>query len=104
MKRDCMIVLVSICVFAMSAPKGLCEGLQGGNGFSPDTPATLQTDGGARDSKKQPKVDRSASLQTTTKEDRFVKAMAIRINSPEKGGIRSGPKSRWWRSSSCSRW
>lgn len=70
MKRDCLILLISMCLITMSAPQGLCKGLQAADEFSKETTATLQAEGGVQDKEKQPQADKSASPRTAGKEDR----------------------------------
>lgn len=69
MKRDCLIVLVSICLITMSAPQGLGKGSQAADGFSQETPRTSQMEGSVQVKEKQPQADRSASPRPPTKED-----------------------------------
>lgn len=69
MKRDCLIVLVSICLITMSAPQGLSQGSQAADGFSQETTGTLQMKSGMQEKEKQPPKDKSASPRPAAKKD-----------------------------------
>jgi hypothetical protein len=80
-KRDCLIVLVSISIIAMSGPKGLCKALCGADEFSRGPTVTLQTDCGAQDNKKEAKIDKSGSPRTAAKEDRKAEQIKWKLRS-----------------------
>ena len=81
MKRDCLIALVSICVIAMSAPKGLCQGSRGGDESVRESKATIQTEGPVRDNKKQARAETSPTSQKPTKEDRRTEQIKWKLRS-----------------------
>ena len=81
MKRDCLIVLVSICLITMSAPQGLCKGSSATDGFSQETTRTFQTESDLPDKKKQPPADRSASPRATTRGDRRAEQIKWKLRS-----------------------
>jgi len=51
----------------LSAPKGLCNGLQAADTFSRETAGNPQTKGSEQSEKKQPQADKSASPSKRTK-------------------------------------
>lgn len=79
MKRDCLSLLVLICLITMSAPKGLCKGSQGG--VTQERNGTVQTEAGAQDKKTEPKADKSASPRTAAKEDRRAEQIKWKLRS-----------------------
>ena len=63
MKRYCSIVVVSISLITMSAPKGLCKGLFAAYRSVQETTTKLPSKVGAQDQEKQPQTDKSASAR-----------------------------------------
>jgi hypothetical protein len=80
-KRDCLIVLVSMCLITMSAPRGLCKGSPATDGFSRETTGTSQTEGGVQDKKQQPQADKSTSPRTPAREDRKAEQIKSKLRS-----------------------
>ncbi len=63
MKRYCSIVVLSIFLITMSAPKGLCKGLLAADGSVQGTTTTPPSKVGVQDQEKQPQTDKSASAR-----------------------------------------
>jgi hypothetical protein len=80
-KRDCLILMISMCLITMSAPQVLCKGAQAADGFSKETTAALQTEGGVQDEKKQTQADKSTSPRTPAREDRKAEQIKSRLRS-----------------------
>lgn len=70
MKRDCLILLISMCLITMSAPRGLCKGSQAADEFSQETMGKSQAEGSVQDKTKQPQADKAALPRAPAKEDR----------------------------------
>ena len=66
MKRDCMILLISMCLITMTAPKGLCKGLQ----ISEEKTGTVKAEASVQEKTKQAEPDKTASQGLPAKEDR----------------------------------
>ena len=81
MKRYCLIVVVSISLITMSAPKGLCDGLLGADGSVQGTTTTPPSKVGAQDPEKQPPTDKSASARHPAKADRRVEQIKGKLRS-----------------------
>ena len=81
MKRDCLAVVISICLITMSAPQGLCKGSHGADGFSKETAGALQTEYDVQDKKKQPQADKSASPSAPAREDRKAEQIKSKLRS-----------------------
>jgi hypothetical protein len=80
-KRDCLMVLVSICLITMSAPQGLGKGSQDADGLSQETMGTSQMEGGVQEKEKQPQADKAASPRAPAKEDRKAEQIKGKLRS-----------------------
>jgi hypothetical protein len=79
-KRYCLIVMVSMCLITMSAPKGLCKGWLAADGSLQETTTTPPSKG-IQDQEKQPQMDKSASARPPAKADRRVEQIKSKLRS-----------------------
>lgn len=70
MKCKYLVVWVSICLIAASAPQGLCKGPQRGDGFSRKTGEKFETEAGDQDKRAEPQRDKSTSPGSVAKDRR----------------------------------
>lgn len=81
MKRDCLILLISMCLITMSAPQGLCKGSRAADGFSEETTGGAQPETGVQDKEKQPQTDKAPSPRPAAKEDRRAEQIKQKLRS-----------------------